>query len=130
MFVYRDEKGRITEVRGSVHEAELQRLRDEEKWVDVEKASGETGVDSALLGPDQDLIDALEEQKQPGPPLPEPESQVVGESPAEDEEVEEVEVPSTHEAKAVWVDYAVSQGYDREEAEAMTKADLVETFSG
>ena len=38
--------------------------------------------------------------------------------------------PSESDLKAVWVDHAVSQGADRDEAEAMTKAQLVEQFGG
>lgn len=32
-------------------------------------------------------------------------------------------------AKAKWVDYAVSQGFSRDEAESMTKENLIATFS-
>jgi subtilisin-like proprotein convertase family protein len=38
------------------------------------------------------------------------------------------EKPSTADLKAVWVDYATTWGMSRAEAEAMTKADLVERF--
>lgn len=34
--------------------------------------------------------------------------------------------PAQADPKDAWVDYAVTQGIDRDEAEAMTKADLVE----
>lgn len=37
--------------------------------------------------------------------------------------------PSKANNKAAWVDYAVEQGAERDEAEAMTKADLVERYS-
>lgn len=37
--------------------------------------------------------------------------------------------PAKADNKAAWVDYAVEQGAEREEAEAMTKADLVERYS-
>jgi hypothetical protein len=39
------------------------------------------------------------------------------------------EPPAKADAKAVWVDYAVTQGADRDEAEAATKADLVDRYS-
>lgn len=32
-------------------------------------------------------------------------------------------------AKALWIDYAVSQGFGRDEAEAMTKENLIATLS-
>lgn len=34
--------------------------------------------------------------------------------------------PSQADSKAAWVDYATTQGLDREQAESMTKADLIE----
>jgi hypothetical protein len=37
--------------------------------------------------------------------------------------------PAKSDAKAVWLDYAVAQGADRDEAEAATKADLVDRYS-
>jgi hypothetical protein len=36
--------------------------------------------------------------------------------------------PSRSDSKARWVDFAVSQGEDRDEADAMSKADLVAAF--
>lgn len=36
--------------------------------------------------------------------------------------------PTSSDTKATWVDFAVSQGADRDEAEALTKADLVELY--
>jgi len=35
------------------------------------------------------------------------------------------EAPSTRESKAEWVAYAVEHGFDRADAEAMTKAELM-----
>jgi hypothetical protein len=40
------------------------------------------------------------------------------------------EAPKHADTKADWVDYAVSQGTDREEAESLTKADLIEMYGG
>jgi len=37
-------------------------------------------------------------------------------------------MPARNAAKAVWVDYAVSQGADPVVAEATTKADLIEQY--
>lgn len=36
--------------------------------------------------------------------------------------------PAESDRKAAWVDHAVSQGADPAEAEAMTKADLIENY--
>lgn len=41
---------------------------------------------------------------------------------------EDTQTPASSDKKAVWVDHAVAQGMDRDEAEAMTKADLVDTY--
>lgn len=46
------------------------------------------------------------------------------------EGAEENQPPARSAAKAAWVDWAVSQGADREEAEALSRADLVETYGG
>jgi hypothetical protein len=40
------------------------------------------------------------------------------------------DVPTSSASKADWVDYAVSQGADRETAEGMTKTELAETYGG
>jgi hypothetical protein len=42
---------------------------------------------------------------------------------------EEGKAPSKANNKAAWVDYAIQQGAERDEAEAMTKAELVERYS-
>lgn len=36
--------------------------------------------------------------------------------------------PAVNDPKAVWVDYAVSQGHDREAVESKTKAEIVDLF--
>lgn len=36
--------------------------------------------------------------------------------------------PKQNDRKAAWVDYAVARGFDRGDADAMTKADLVEVL--
>ena len=38
--------------------------------------------------------------------------------------------PARSSSKATWVDYAVSQGANRDEAESMTRADLIEAHGG
>lgn len=49
---------------------------------------------------------------------------------ADDEGVQELNTdpPTPSDVKAAWVDYAVARGESREEAEAMTKADLIDVF--
>jgi hypothetical protein len=47
---------------------------------------------------------------------------------SEDEKKSEDTKPSTTASKADWVDYAVSQGMSREEAEDKTKAELIDTY--
>jgi len=124
MFVYRDEKGRITDVRGSINEAELERLKKEYGEVEPEKAKGVVTAEPEL-GPDEDTVAAFEAAKAPEP-VPEPASE---EAPAEDED-EYVDVPSKGDSKADWVEFAASQGMDRDEAEGLTKQDLIDQFGG
>lgn len=64
-------------------------------------------------------------------------SAVPGAEPAEPEteaepvpEPVESDAPSQHDLKADWVDYAVSKGLDRDEAEELTKAELIELYGG
>jgi hypothetical protein len=52
-------------------------------------------------------------------------------APEPDEADEEVaEAPPKSATKGEWVDFAVSQGAEREEAEGYTKQDLVEIYGG
>lgn len=46
------------------------------------------------------------------------------------EGAEASEEPAKSASKASWVDYAVSRGADREEADAMTRSDLIERYGG
>lgn len=125
MFVYRDEKGRITDVRGSVHHAELEELQKESKQVDPEKASGVTTTDFSSV--DEDSLAALEAAKAPEP-VPEPPPDETEFKSALDEPASDR--PSKSALKEEWVDYAVSQGLDRDEAEEYTKQDLVDEYGG
>lgn len=54
-------------------------------------------------------------------PAPEPEPEPV-------QEPEGSGRPAVADNKATWVDWAVSQGLDRDEAEAATKADLIDRY--
>lgn len=49
---------------------------------------------------------------------------------ADPEEPESDSKPKHVAPKAEWVDYAVTQGADRDEAEDMTKAELIELYGG
>lgn len=40
------------------------------------------------------------------------------------------DAPARSATKAEWVDYAVTQGLGREEADSATKADLIDLFTG
>jgi hypothetical protein len=48
--------------------------------------------------------------------------------PNESEESEESDRPNKSDSKAEWVDYAVSKGLAREEAEEFTKQDLIDEY--
>ena len=61
-------------------------------------------------------------------PEPEPESEPV---PVPEPEPEPVpEPPHPHDAKARWIEYAVSQGENEDTATAMTKVDLMSKYGG
>lgn len=47
-----------------------------------------------------------------------------------DESADDAGKPKHVAPKAEWVDYAVTQGADRDEAEDMTKAELIELYGG
>ena len=49
-------------------------------------------------------------------------------APEPEPEPEESGRPAQADNKAAWVDWAVAQGADREDAEASTKADLIELY--
>ena len=61
----------------------------------------------------------------------EPEPPVESVEPADelpDVLVDVVDVPAVTDRKSVWVDYAITQGAARFEAESLTKAELVELY--
>lgn len=60
---------------------------------------------------------------------------VVEESAAPESETEpepeaESEAPKDYATKGEWVDYAVTQGADRSEAESLTKQELIDLYGG
>lgn len=66
-------------------------------------------------------------------PEPEPEPRwqdEFGGSDPPEPEPEPAEPPAPGDPKAAWIDYAVSQGADRDVATAMTKADLMSRYGG
>jgi hypothetical protein len=60
---------------------------------------------------------------------PDPKPKAAAPEPDEDEG-DEVEVPAHSAVKAEWVDFAVSQGLDPEEAEGYTKQELIDEYGG
>jgi hypothetical protein len=70
-----------------------------------------------------------EAKPEPPPPAPEP-------PPAPAPEPEQLPTqapvlrPMPSDVKQLWIDYAVSQGEDREQAHSMTKADLMSKYGG
>jgi hypothetical protein len=44
------------------------------------------------------------------------------------EHVDDSSAPSARSSKAEWVEYAISQGADPEDASSMTKTELVDTY--
>jgi hypothetical protein len=125
MFVYRDSSGKITDVLGSICYAELEELQKE--YGEAKEGAEAVSVEPDV-GPDETTMKAFEEAKALEPE-PEPEFKSALDTPEESEEAEEVdELPKTSDSKATWIDYAVAQGSDREEAESMTKQELVDFY--
>lgn len=70
---------------------------------------------------DEGLVESVGGRKAKGPaPVEVPPGVPVG----------NLDKPAHVATKDVWVDYAVSQGASRDEAEALTKAELVELYGG
>ena len=63
-----------------------------------------------------------------GTPWREPGETVV-EPPLGDQPADAPPLPKKTENRAIWTEFAVSQGMDREEAASMTKAELIERFT-
>ena len=103
-------------VAGSVNRAELVAAYSEATDEAVRANLAAVGAEHGMSVENGRLVD-------PSAPEPEPES--------ESEPVPEPEEsarPAQADNKAAWVDWAVSQGVDREEAEAFTKAELIELY--
>ena len=113
MWVWRDESDRITSVTGSIHRKTLDWLLAEDDW---RFGSAPTPVVEAEPEP------AISQQ---APVEPEPPS----DSPAPT-------APKTYASKAEWVAFAVAKTagsespVSEEDAEAMTKDDLIELYGG
>ena len=60
-------------------------------------------------------------------PSAEPEPELEPEVEAESETAVK---PAQADPKAAWIDWAISQGADADEAEALTKAELIEFYGG
>lgn len=73
--------------------------------------AGEPPYDNFDAGVDPDSVDEAADQDA-----------------ADSEESEEDSAPAKSASKGDWVDYAVSQGADREEAESSTKEQLIEAY--
>lgn len=105
MWVWRDESGRITSVTGSIHRNTLDWLLAEDDW-----RFGST-------------------------PVVEPEP-VIEQSAVEPVEPQAPTAPKVYATKAEWVAFVVAKTADtenpvsEEDAEAMTKDDLIELYGG
>lgn len=70
----------------------------------------------------------VNERLSTGGPGPEGQPDTVTERLSGDAHVAVGEAPAQSANKGAWVDYAVTQGADRDEAEGLTKAELAETY--
>lgn len=105
-------------VSGSVNRAELVAAYNEVTDDDVRANLAVAAAENGLTVKDGKLVDPSTTEPEPEPePAPEPEL-----------EEESDGRPVQADNKAAWVDWAVSQGADREEAEAATKAELIDDY--
>lgn len=105
-------------VAGSVNRAELAAAYNEATDDAVKANLAATGVEHGMYVEGDKLVDPSAE------PAPESEPE-----PEEEAELEPVK-PAQADPKAAWIDWAVSQGADTDEAEALTKAELIEFYGG
>lgn len=70
-------------------------------------------------------------------PVPEPSPAAAGPAPAQevpapepDKGADEIPVPKPADSKQAWIDYAVSQGTSPEQANDLTKAQLMQVYGG
>ena len=112
-------------VSGSVNRAELAALHNAATDEDVKANLAATGVEHGMyVDRDGYLVDPSAPPVEEVEPEPEPEPQ------AEEEADAEPQRPAQADPKAAWIDWAVSQGADADEAEALTKAELIEFYGG
>jgi hypothetical protein len=114
-------------VSGSVNRAELAEAyanaTDDNVKANLASAAAEHGMyveGDQLVDPSAAPPEAPAEAEEPS----------TTEAPASEPAAESSGQPTQADNKATWVDYAVSKGADRDEAEASTKADLVERYGG
>ncbi len=75
------------------------------------------------------LVDGEVRSFGPGDEVPDDVANLVTNPAVFDSNDEDDDGPAQSDRKAAWVDHAVSQGADRQEAEAMTKDDLIAKYS-
>lgn len=105
-------------VSGSVNRAQLITAYDEATEAAVKANLAQTAFENGMVLEDGKLVDPSDVQ----PEHDETEAE-------EDVEASEASGrPAQNDPKAAWVDWAVSQGADRDEADALTKAELIEFY--
>ena len=105
-------------VAGSVNRAELAAAYSEATDEAVRANLAAVGAEHGMSVEHGRLVD-------PSAPSPEPD---VEPEPGPEPELGEPGRPAQADNKAAWVDWAVRHGIDREEAEASTKAELIELY--
>jgi hypothetical protein len=102
-------------VAGSVDRAELVAAYESATDRAVRENLAAVGAEHGMYVEGNELIDPTAD-----PSAPEPAAEVEPEA--------EAGPPAQADNKATWIDWAVSQGADPDEAEALTKAELVEFY--
>jgi len=105
------------QVAGSVNRAELAAAYSASTDETARLALAAVGVEHGMYVEGDRLVDP----SAPAEPEPAPEPEAEPASSGR---------PVVADNKATWVDWAVSQGLEREDAESLTKAELVELYGG
>jgi hypothetical protein len=113
-------------VSGSVNRAELADAYANASDESVKANLAAVGAEHGMSVEGGKLVDPTAEPAEPAAETEAPAETAEAEGAAQPEGSGQ---PTSADNKAAWVDWAVSQGADRTEAEASTKADLIERYS-
>ena len=114
-------------VSGSVNRSQLIVAYDAATDDAVKANLAQTAYENGMVLEDGKLVDPSDVQPEPDEAVAEPAEQAEQDT-VTTEAPESSGRPAQNDSKSAWVDWAVTQGADRDEAEALTKAELVEFY--